>query len=100
MSSPDAFPITVTETARTGNFVRVYAVESVPVRSIDNRSCSVNEAIADQINTIKAVSKEKIHSKNKVTIDSAWYPPIRRGNTLHIIQAYDTERIGNRLVVI
>lgn len=100
MNSPDTFPITVTETAHTGNFVRVYAAESVPVRSIANRSCSVNETIADQIKTIKAVSKEKIHSNNKVTIDSAWYPPIRRGNTLHIIQAYNTERIGNRLVVI
>ena len=100
MISPDAFPVTAKETSHTVNFVRVCAVESVPVRSIANRSCSVDEAIVDQIKTINALSKEKIHSKNKVTIDSAWYPPIRRGNTLHIIQAYNTERIGNRLVVI
>ena len=90
MNAPDAFPITAKETAHTGNFVRVYAAESVPVRSIANRSCSVNEAIVDQIKTINALSEEKIHSKNKVAIDSAWYPPeLVEDGVYFVRQVYD-----------
>lgn len=77
-------------------------IKAVEVKAITARgsASSILYAETRQVKTWLIEAKENAGSVSSAEIDTAWYPPIRRGNTLHIIQAYDTERIGNRLKVI